>query len=398
MSEVPTEQVEQIKRGLAEDTERLKSREGYLYAGVPCFKGVYGRDALIASWQLLKHDAGIAMRTLRFLATHQGKRVDPRREEEPGKILHVYDYAPFSLPHRLTKGVQRLTQGLPYYGSIDSTPLFVIVAGEYSRATGDMALISELWPNIERAVSWISAYGDLDGDGFVEYRRRNPFGLRNQNWKDGIGYLAIKAPVAPVEVEGYAYAAYEAAVNLARVLDKGSADWAKRAAELKAKFNERFWMPGLDFFALALDGGKRQVREIASNAGHLIFTGILDRGRQDRVVARLFLPDMFTEYGIRTHSSSSRYFRKSHLSGAIWPHDNWMVWIGLRSCGYAEEAGRIRAGLLKAYAKLGCIPEFYDVVDGGLVAAARSWHGIRVGQACCPQAWASGALLNMLEW
>lgn len=385
-----------IRERLVADIGRLR-RGDLLYAGFPWFQGVYGRDSLIAGWQLLKHDAAIASATLRLLAEKQGKRVNWRTEEEPGKILHVCDFRPHTVWHGVVKGLQRVVQGFPYYGSIDATPLFVIVAGAYFQATGDGALMAEIWPNIERAVDWLGSYGDADGDGLVEYRRRNPFSLRNQNWKDGVGYLAIKRPVAAVEVQGYVYAAYQAGASLARALGKPPHDWVERAARLKDAFNERFWMDDLGFFAMALDGQKRPIREIASNAGHLLFTGILDRERADKVVARLFQRDMITEYGLRSHSSLSRYFRRNHLLGPIWPHDNWLVWVGLKALGYSEPADMIVSGLLRAFGELKCLPEFYDVENGQVIEVPRTWRGVRIGRACCPQAWSSGALLNMLE-
>lgn len=382
---------------LRNDIERLKSPAGYLYAGIPHFKGLYGRDSLIAAWQLLERDSGIARDTLKFLANYQGKKVERRSEEEPGKILHVFDYAPSGFLHWLSKLLQGWTHGFPYYGSVDSTALFIIVAGEYFRQTGDRESLAGLWPNIVLAVRWMAKYGDLDEDGFLEYTRKNPFGLRNQGWKDTTVYLSVNPPVAPVEVQGYAYAAYKSAVYIARALSKGLEDWDTRAEQLKEKFNSAFWVESLKFFALALGGSKRQVREVASNPGHLLFTGILDPTAEKAVVDRLFKSDMFTGYGLRTHSDRSRYFGKSCTLGAIWPHDNWMVWLGLKRCGYTDKAQMIRAALLKACRELGYAPEYYDVAGGKPLILPRFWRALHLSGPCHPQAWASAALLDMLN-
>lgn len=389
--------METILSRLISDIKNLKSPEGCLYAGIPYFKGIFGRDSLISGWQLLKHDSGIARDALRFLARHQGQRVAFKSEEEPGRILHVYDFVASTFQQRVAKLLQYTIQDLPYYGSVDSTPLFVIVAGEYFQETGDRRLIVELWPSIEKAMDWIVNYADLNADGFAEYKRKNPFGLRNQNWKDTAIYLNMKLPVASVEVQGYVYAAYNTAASLSALLGKHADEWETKAGDMKQSFNERFWMNDMNFCVLALDGDKKQVKEVASNPGHLLLTGILDKDRERRVVERLFEKDMFTEYGLRTHSSLSKYFRRSCTLGSIWPHDNWVFWLGLRKCGYTEQADRVRVSLIKAYHKLGYIPEYYDVVDNEVVLLPRLTYCIRGGKSCYPQAWASGALLNMID-
>ncbi len=384
-----------IEAILLEDIEKLKTKDGRLRAGIPHFDGFYGRDALITSWQLLRHDPSVARETLKFLARYQGKKLDSRTQEEPGKILHVYDYTARSPIQKAAKVVQRWIQGLPYYGSVDATPLFVIAAGEMHKATGDTDLLNELWPSISLATEWMTHFGDLDGDGFIEYHRTNPFGLRNQNWKDTAVYISMKAPVASVEVQGYAYMAYTTAAALARALGKDGCDWSTRAERIRERFREFFWMNDHRFFAMALDGSKNQVKEIASNSGHLLCTGILDKDDADAVASRLFEDDMFTEFGLRTHSSSSRHFRRSCTLGPIWPHDNWLAWIGLKKCGYHNQAERIRLALLNAHRGLGYLPEYYDVVDGRIKIVPRIW-GV-IGGPCYPQAWASGGLLNMLR-
>ncbi len=386
-----------VRAKLVEDIRRLTSPDHYLYAGIPHFKGLYGRDALISAWQLLGYDPGIARATLSFLAAHQGRRLSRRNEEQPGKMLHVYDYSPSSFPQRVSKLLQRVAHGLPYFGSLDSTPLFIIVAKEYFDRTRDVEFISGLWPNIEKAVHWMAGYGDIDNDGFLQYRTMNLFGLRNQGWKDTTVYLDIRQPVAPIEVQGYAYAAYRSAARMASELGRDAADWEHQAERLRERLKPIFWMPNERFFAIALDGDKKLVREIASNPGHLLFSGILDPGDMRVVVERLFKDDMLTQYGLRTHSAGSRYFRRSCTLGPIWPHDNWIIWMGLKKCGYPDEAERIKVALFMAYAEIGFIPEYYDVVSGKPAISPRFWGPLNLSGPSHPQAWASGALLSMLE-
>jgi glycogen debranching enzyme len=293
-----------------------------------------------------------------------------------------------------------MAHAFPYYGAVDATPLFVAVAAEYLEATGDAQLIEDIWPNIERAIQWQVSYGDLDGDGFIEYRRKTPFGVRNQNWKDSLPYLHMKLPVAVVEVQGYAYDAFRKAARMAGRLGKDPRDWDERAETLKERFNERFWMEDAGFYAMALDGDKRQVTEIASNAGHLLFTGIVAEDREKRVVERLFQDDMFTPYGFRCHAASGRHYDHTipHL-GQIWPHENWIIKDGLERRGYVGEARQVEDAILRVYQELGSVPEFVDIVDGRLVIGTSHkkafWWRIPFRKACEPQAWASAAILDI---
>ncbi len=399
---VETEFLEQLKKREQSNIERLRAPEGYLYAGLPWFKGLYGRDALIAGWQLLQRDPSIARDTLRFLAGHQGKKINNITDEEPGRILHIYDYAPTNILLRLLRLAHHWLHALPYYGCIDATSLFVLVAAEYLQTTGDRQLIEEIWPNIENAIGWQVKYGDLDGDGFIEYQRKNPFAVRNQNWKDSLPYMDIKLPVAAVEVQGYAYDAYRGAARMARELGKECYDWEERADRLKQDFNQQFWMDDLGFCALALDGDKKPVREIASNPGHLLFTGIIDKDKEKRVVERLFKEDMFTPYGIRSHSSLSRYFdRRIPHMGPCWPHDNWIIRLGLARQGYVDAAKKIDDTIFRTYQELGSLPEFIDEVDGELVIPRSYkkflWWLVPFRGPCNPQAWSSGAILNIAD-
>lgn len=380
-----------LVRRLEEDLRGLRAPDGYLLAGAPRYHTLFGRDSLIAAWQTLGHDPTIARDTLRVLARFQGRRTDARAEEEPGKILHE---------HRLDEASRaELPQWtFPYYGSVDATPLFLVVAHEYVRRTGDDTLLRELWGTLTAAWRWMVRFGDADGDGYLEYERRNPDGLLHQGWKDGWkDHLRIVPPVALVEVQGYAFAAHRAYASLA--VRMGEPALARhvtdRAASLFEGLNRDFWMEDRTFFALALDGAKRPRETITSNPGHLLAMGAVVRERVPAVVDRLFREDLWTPYGIRTHSTSEPDFDPhGYHTGTVWPHDNWFSYRGLRLLGYRREADRIRDALRRVHEALGRIPELYAVVDGQLVdLSGEPREGTRANPI---QAWSSGALLDML--
>lgn len=370
---------------------RLRSREGYLRAGSPRYSTLFGRDSLISAWQTLQLDPSIAAATLRVLASYQGRRVDWKSEEEPGKILHE---------HRFDLASQRELPdwSFPYYGSIDSTPLFLIVADEYVAKTGMRSIIDELWGAIEAAHHWMIEFGDPDGDGYLEYARKNPLGLFHQGWKDGSAdHLRIAPPVAMIEVQGYAIAAHWAYARLARL--RGMVDAAERAEDLgkqiRIALNRDFWMSHSQFFALALDGSKRPRDAITSNPGHLLVVDAMPPERVDALVGRLFAEDMWTPYGIRTHASSEPDFDPyGYHTGAIWPHDNWFFYKGLRAHGRDSDARRIRDALLRTWEELGKMPEAYAVVDGTLEDLSQ--EGSRT-PANPLQAWSSAGLLDMIS-
>jgi glycogen debranching enzyme len=379
----------EIKQRLFENIEKLRSSTGYLNAGYPRYNTLFGRDSLISAWQMLKIDPLIAQTTLQTLARYQGKTVNPRAEEEPGKILHEFRFDPKSqaeLPH----------WDFPYYGSVDSSPLFIIIAGEYFRRTKDETFLLQIWENILAAFRWIRDYGDKDEDGYVEYERRNPLGLFHQGWKDGIkDHLKIKPPVALVEVQGYIYAAYENLIFLDRELDKNviSKEALVKSEVLKKKFNEDFWMENKNYFALALDREKRQRGVVTSNPGHLLFTGIVSQDKIKPIVSRLFEPDLWTPYGIRNHSAKDSNFDPySYHRGSVWPHENWIIYKGLRNLGFKIHADRIKKALLRAFRELGKIPEFYAVVDGRIVDLCQM-EGVLANPL---QAWSSAGLLEMI--
>ncbi len=383
--------IEKVKRRLRRDIEILKSPNGYLNAGCPRYNTLFGRDSLISAWQMLKIDPLIARATLQTLAKYQGKAINPRSEEEPGKILHEYRFDP--------KEQAELPEwDFPYYGSVDSTPLFLILAGKYFQQTNDRTFLSKNWNNIEAAFNWIVNHGDIDGDGYVEYERKNPHGLFHQGWRDGVeDHLKIKPPVAIVEVQGYVYAAYQSLVTLARNFGENniSKEALSRAEVLRKKFNRDFWVEEENYFALALDGDKRQRKAIASNPGHLLFTGIVAEDKTKPLVSRFFQPDLWTPYGIRNHSSREPdYDPYSYHLGSIWPHDNWIIHKGLEVLGFDHDAGRIKKAMLQVYSALGKIPELYAVVDNSIVDLAQS--PIRDMSANPLQAWASAGLLEMI--
>jgi len=367
------------------EIKQLKDKKGFLKAGLPKFNRLFGRDSLISAWQLLNRKPGICQATLEILSQYQGKVFNGEKEEEPGKILHETDleksyhsegYFPF-----------------PYYGSIDSTPLFLMVFTFYFKKTNDRKFLDYHWENILRAINWMEECGDKDKDLFLEYQRKNEKGLFHQGWKDSFeNHLKIEPPVAIVEVQGYQYLALKETAKLAEM----KKDWdlvkrlSDRANKLKEEFNEKFWIPEKNYFALALDGKKEQRKAITSNPGHLLFTGIIDREKIDYLVKRLFEKDLWTPYGIRTNSTFEPDFgsRSYHL-GSVWPHDNWIISQGLKKLGYKKEYQKIKNAILLANEKIGYLPEFYGVIDGEITLEMEK-------TPCYPQAWSSGALLNFL--
>ncbi len=376
-----------LKQKIWLEIKRLKDRRGFLIAGLPRFARLFGRDALISAWQLLEKHPGIAQATLEILSQYQGKVINKEREEEPGKILHETD-----LKSKLHPGGHF---PFPYFGSVDSTLLFLIVFSFYYKKTQNKKFLNLHWENILKAINWIIEYGDKDKDYFIEYQRKNQKGLFHQGWKDSFeDHLKIEPPVALVEVQGYQYLALRETALLA----EEKKDWdlvdqlEERAWQLKKKFNEKFWMEEKNYFALALDGKKQQKRSITSNPGHLLFTGIIrEKEKIDLVVKRLFAKDMFTPYGIRTHSELEEDFDpKSYHLGSVWPHDNWIIAQGLKKLGYIKEYKKIKNAILKAYKEIGYLPEYYGVWEGKIILDLPK-------PPCYPQAWSSGALFNFLQ-
>jgi len=375
-----------IKKKAQKEIERLKDKKGFLRAGLPSFDYLFARDSLISAWQLLNKRPGICQATLEILSQFQGKVFNPQKEEEPGKIIHETDLGKNHHPQNYFP--------FPYYGAVDSTPLFLILFYFYWRKTKDSRFLNRHWKNILMALNWMEECGDKDKDLFLEYERKNEKGLFHQGWKDDFNdHLHIKPPVAIVEAQGYQYLALTEIVFLAEIKkDYDLADkLTKRAKKLKEKFDKEFWMPQKKYFALALDKEKKQRKAITSNPGHLLFCGILNKDKENLVVERLFQKDLFTPFGIRTHSQAEPDFdAQSYHLGSVWPHDNWIIAWGLKKLGYEREYQRVKDAIVSAYKKIGFLPEFYGVIEGKITLQLKK-------KPCYPQAWASGALFNFLS-
>ncbi len=366
-------------------------------AGTPWYAVPFGRDALITSFQTLALNPDLAYGTLRFLAHHQGKRIDPYREEEPGKILHEIRFGELArlreIPHT------------PYYGTVDATPLFLVLLVELLNWSGDVDLLSELMPNVFAALEWIDRYGDIDEDGLVEYTQRSTLGVRNQGWKDSWDSLTAAdgnpapLPAALVEVQGYVY---HAKSGLARIfLRLGKVDVAEKllreADALRQRFEDLFWMPDRHFYAQALDRDKQQVGSIASNVGHALWSGIVAQERAAAVAERLVASDMFSGWGIRTLSSDEPNFNPmSYHNGSIWPHDNSVIAAGMRRYGFRRQPELVARSIVEAcmHFRDDRLPELFC----GFTRDERFNSG--PGQylvSCSPQAWAAGALFHFLQ-
>ncbi len=363
-------------------------------AGAPWFMTIFGRDSLLTSWMVLPLDPSLALGTMRTLASLQGTKVTPATEEEPGKILHEMR---FGMQASLWLGGSGV-----YYGTVDATPLFVMLLGEMRRWGLEREIVDELLPHADRALDWIVNYGDRDGDGFVEYGRSTELGLANQGWKDSFDGITFadgtiaEPPIALAEVQGYAYAAFLAKSHLCREREDsdGAELWARRAQDLKDRFNEAFWMPDRGCFALGLDGGKRQIDSLASNMGHCLWTGIVDAGKAAAVAAHLTGPDLYSGYGIRTLASSSAAFNPmSYHNGSVWPHDNAICAAGLMRYGFVTEAQQVFAGILEAAEAFGGrLPELFCGFD-----RAEFGEPVSYPTSCSPQAWASATPFHLLR-
>jgi glycogen debranching enzyme len=361
-------------------------------AGLPWFMTIFGRDSLITSYQTLPFTPELAENTLRVLVLAQGHRLNDFRDEEPGKILHELRLG------ELTAFEER--PHAPYFGTADATPLFLIVLDEMERWTGNAALVRELEGPARAALAWIDEYGDRDGDGFVEYERRNTeSGLENQCWKDSWdsirfadGTLA-KGPIATCEIQGYVYDAKLRCARLAREF-WGDPELADRleaeAEELQRRFDEAFWVEERGCYALALDGEKHRVDSLTSNIGHLLWSRIVPAHRAERIVSLLMGPELFSGWGVRTMAEGEGGYNPiSYHCGTVWPHDNSLIAAGLARYGYRKEAARIAHAVLEAAAFFRHrLPEVF-------AGYARSETGFPVEYptACSPQAWASGSSL-----
>jgi glycogen debranching enzyme len=362
-------------------------------AGAPWFMALFGRDSLLTSWMLLPWDDSLALGTLQTLAGRQGRVSDPASEEEPGKILHEVRFGPAASLALGGRGT--------YYGTVDATPLFVMLLGELRRWERHRGLAQELLPYADRALEWMQRYGDADGDGFIEYSRKTGGGLTNQGWKDswdGINFAdgtIAEPPIALAEAQGYCYAAYRARAAFAREAGdaQGARHWAEAAARLKRAFNQAFWLPDKGWYAVALDRDKRPVDALTSNIGHCLWTGIADRDKAAAVAAHLMSQDMFSGWGIRTLAASmAAYNPMSYHNGSVWPHDNALCADGLMRYGYTAHAQRVAEAILDAAARLGYrLPELF-------CGFPRQDYPVPIPYpaSCSPQAWAAAAPLQLL--
>jgi len=364
-------------------------------AGIPWYVAPFGRDSLLCAAEALIVNPDIARGTLLVLAGLQAHADDAWRDAEPGKILHELRTGELArtgqIPHT------------PYYGTVDATPLFLMLAGAYYRWTLDLETMTALRPALDATLRWIDDWGDRDGDGFVEYERRSPAGLRNQGWKDSDdaivhadGSLA-QGPIALVEVQGYVYEAKLCVADVYSAFgdNERAAALRTQAANLRTAFNDAFWMADEGFFALALDGDKQQVRSVTSNPAHCLYCGIVDEDKARLVAERLMAPDMFSGWGIRTLSSlSPAYNPMSYHNGSVWPHDNAIAAAGLKRYGFDAATSRIAAGLfdVAAGARDFRLPELFCGFHRNESRAIVSYP-----VACIPQAWAAAAPFMLVQ-
>ncbi|HLH08651.1 MAG TPA: amylo-alpha-1,6-glucosidase [Terriglobales bacterium] len=363
-------------------------------AGIPWFATMFGRDSIIAAYQSLSLNPRLAKETLRTLAAYQGTEQNDWKDEEPGKILHEYRQGEMTTSGEMPFG--------PYYGTIDATPLFLILLSETYNWTADEKLVRELLPAAYKALDWIDHYGDLDGDGLVEYLRRSKRGLTNQGWKDSWDANVFRdgstaqPPIALVEVQGYVYDAKYRMASLLRAFgdSKRGEQCRREAAEMAKRLEKAFWMPQRGFYAMGLDKDKSQLEVISSNPGHLLFSRAISRERARAVVNRLMNPDMFSGWGLRTLSNEEKVFNPlSYHRGSVWPHDNSLIVHGMALYEFRDQVIRVFTTLFEAALSFRDyrLPELFCGVQ-----RSENCVPVHYPVSCSPQAWASGSLFLML--
>jgi glycogen debranching enzyme len=371
-----------------------ETEEGFVpYAGIPWYVAPFGRDAIITALQVLPFEPAIAAGTLRFLARHAGRIDDGFTDQEPGKIIHELRLGEMAACREIPF--------IPYYGSVDASPLFIILLAEYWKWTADMTLAREMWPTAERILQWMQQSADATG-GYLTYARRSPRGLINQGWKDShdaimhaSGHLA-EPPIALAEVQGYQYAALLAAADLAEAIGTGARapGLRERARRLRDRFEADFWLPDEAYYALALDRERQPCRVITSNAGHLLWTRLVSDSRAHIVARRLMADDMFTGWGVRTLASGERLYNPmSYHNGSVWPHDTAIAAVGMRRYGLADPFITLSTGLFESVLQFENMrmPELFcgfPRVDG--------YGPTQYPVACSPQAWAAGVVFMLI--